>query len=159
MVKTDTIDITIRPMRKGDVDAVYEIEVKTFPDPWPKEAFSGGLDEEWSACFVTFYRGDLIGYLCAVEQEDELHIYNIAVCSAYRRRAIGRRMLEEAEKWACGRGKLCAILDVRESNSGAQTFYESVGYVGIGRRRNYYIDPAEDALVLMKVLPGAADRV
>lgn len=150
----------IRPMTKGDVDAVHEIEVETFPDPWPKGAFSGGLDEEWSASFVTVYRGRVVGYLCALEQEDELHIHNIAVSAVCQRRGIGRRLLMVAEDWACRRGKSCAILDVRESNRGARTFYESAGYTEIGRRREYYGSPPEDALVLMKVLPGDAhDKV
>ena len=157
MVTADTIDITIRPMIEGDVDAVHEIEVKTFPDPWPKEAFAGELGEKWSACFVTLYHGEVVGYLCAAEQEDELHIHNIAVSAAYQRRRIGWRLLIEAENWACRKGKLCAILDVRESSRGARTFYESAGYTEIGRRLKYYGSPTEDALVLMKVLPGAAN--
>ena len=152
MVATDTIDITLRPLEKGDVDWVHEIEIQTFTDPWPRHTFSELLGEEWSACFVALGGGNLVGYVCAVGRADELHIHNIAVCAACRGRGIGRRLLAEAETWARDRGKLCAILDVRESNGRARSLYESAGYVEVGRRRRCYDNPVEDALVLMKTL-------
>ena len=97
----------------------------------------------------------VVGYLCAVGVADELHIHNIAVSEPYRGRGIGRRLLSEAESWASRREKLCSILDVRESNAPALSFYESMDYKQIGRRRSYYHNPVEDALVFMKVLPSA----
>jgi len=75
----------------------------------------------------------------------------------FRKHGIGRRLLRRAESWARRRGKLCAILDVRESNDAARALYGSAGYELIGRRRRYYRNPVEDALVLMKNLAEPAE--
>lgn len=139
-------------MTAGDIDAIYQIEVDTFTDSWPREAFTAWLGEDWTANFVALRDETIIGYLCAVGQADELHIHNIAVSGPHRGCGIGRALLAEAEAWACRKQKLCAILDVRESNSGAVSFYETLGYTKIGRRKGYYQSPREDALVFLKVL-------
>ncbi len=152
MVKTDAIDMTIRPMAVGDIDTIFQIEVETFTDSWPKEAFVDRLGEDWTANFVALHKGNIVGYLCAVGQVDELHIHNIAVSVPFRRRGIGRLLLAEAEAWGRKKQKLCMILDVRASNTEAVSFYKTLGYEKTGRRKGYYCDPPEDALVFMKAI-------
>jgi ribosomal-protein-alanine N-acetyltransferase len=92
--------------------------------------------------------------VCAVKQDDELHIHNIAVSAPRRGGGIGRLLLERVEAWGSKRNALCALLDVRASNCGAIAFYKALQYKVIGQRKDYYHDPREDALVLMKILAG-----
>ena len=159
MVDTQKTRVIIRSMRGEDVDAVLTIERESFGDPWARSAFIEGMAEQWSACFVALSEGVLIGYICGLGVADELHIYNLAVQEAFRGRGIGRRLLKTAENWARRRGKLCVILDVRESNEAARALYASAGYGQIGRRRRYYRNPVEDALVLMRNLAHPPERV
>jgi len=157
MVGAADIEIIIRPMQIADIVAVYEIERRTFTDPWARNAFVEGLGEEWSACFVAQSDGNPVGYVCAVGVADELHIHNLAVQAQFRGRGIGRRLLATVEDWARKREKLCVILDVRESNERARLLYASAGYEEIGRRKRYYKNPVEDALVLLKNLTAPVE--
>lgn len=138
----------------ADIDVVYELERVIFPNPWDRDGFTDGLGEEWSVSFVAEFEDRTIGYLCAIGMADELHVHNIAVLAACRGRRVGYRLLVAAEDWAVKRDKLCVILEVRESNTPARTLYESCGYGIIGRRKQHYYSPDEDALVLLKKLSG-----
>jgi len=152
MVKNEQVAIIIRPMAHGDIQAVFAIEVDTFTDSWPREAFAQWLGEDWAVNLVALDEDRIVGYLCAVGQEDELHVHNIAVTRNYRGRGVGRLLLAQAESWGRKSQKLCAILDVRESNVNAISFYQTSGYEMIGRRKEYYDHPPENALVFMKIL-------
>jgi ribosomal-protein-alanine N-acetyltransferase len=152
MVQTNPLAARIRPMVSGDIDEVFALELETFTDSWPRDAFTQWLGEDWAANLVAIDGNTLVGYICAVEQDDELHIHNIAVRRSYHGRGIGRSLLNQAESWGRDKRKLCAILDVRKSNTAAISFYKTLGYEMIGHRKGYYDDPVEDALVFMKVL-------
>jgi ribosomal-protein-alanine N-acetyltransferase len=80
---------------------------------------------------------------------DELHIGNIAVAPAVRRRGIGRRILEHCLDDARARGIEIATLEVRVSNDPAIALYEKLGFRPVAMRRGYYSDTGEDALVMM----------
>jgi ribosomal-protein-alanine N-acetyltransferase len=152
MDTTNIDDVILRPMVEDDLDDVYEIEIKTFSDPWARSAFLSGLGEDWSVNFVAVTQGQVVGYIIAIGVADELHIHNIAVSRSFRGRGIGKRLLAEVEQWGRKAEKLCAFLEVRASNEAAKALYLSNGYEVIGRRRRYYSNPVEDAIVLMKIL-------
>ena len=90
----------------------------------------------------------IAGYIVARLAANELHINNVAVRIEYRRRGIGSalltRILEEGQVVAA----TAAFLEVRAGNSLAQALYEKCGFRGVGRRRNYYSAPLEDALIM-----------
>ncbi len=153
MVETTTMTITIREMIGDDLDIVHTIEKRLFDDPWSKDVFADHLGRDCTACFVATLGDTIIAYLCAVGVGDELHLHNIAVAASYQKMGVGRQLLDIAEKWAIDRGKLCILLDVRESNTTAKGLYLSAGYEEIGRRKNYYQTPGEDAVVMLKILP------
>ncbi len=94
----------------------------------------------------------IAGYVVARLTADELHINNVAVRETYRRDGIGTalisRILQEAER----SGAFAAFLEVRAGNLAAQALYESCGFFVVGRRRNYYSAPLEDALTMSKQL-------
>lgn len=93
--------------------------------------------------------GFVIGHGAAAEWEIE----NIAITGPARRRGLGSRLLGEfLHQIRCSGGKE-VVLEVRESNRAAQRFYEKWGFTLAGRRKNYYVEPAEDALVLKFYFP------
>jgi ribosomal-protein-alanine N-acetyltransferase len=91
---------------------------------------------------------ELVGYLCLWEIGHEIHITNLAVHPSFRRRGLARallaRVLEEARRSAVE----LVYLEVRPTNVEALTLYESLGFRVIGRRKGYYFDTGEDALVM-----------
>ncbi|HUU46486.1 MAG TPA: ribosomal protein S18-alanine N-acetyltransferase, partial [Acidobacteriota bacterium] len=143
----------IRPMTEADVPAVVLIERASFGDPWPESAFREMLAERNRFNLVLANEQDEpLGYLCAQCVADEVQIHNIAVAPDSLRRGIGRRLLAAAEAEGLRRGAFGAVLDVRGTNTAALAMYGRFGYRRIGRRRNYYVRPRGDALILFKPL-------
>jgi ribosomal-protein-alanine N-acetyltransferase len=136
-----------RPARPADLDAIARIEVDSFGDPWPAEAFRTYL----GGCFlVAEEAGAILGYLVARTAGDEAEVLDVAVTPAARGRGIGRALLAEALRRLRARGARRAYLEVRESNAAARRLYQSLGFAAVGRRRGYYRQPTEDALVLAR---------
>jgi ribosomal-protein-alanine N-acetyltransferase len=79
---------------------------------------------------------------------DEMHILDVAVVPEARRRGLARWLLGASMAMASRTGARRALLEVREGNAGARALYESLGFHHLGRRRDYYAQPREDALVL-----------
>jgi ribosomal-protein-alanine N-acetyltransferase len=142
-------------MRAEDLDEVLEIERASFGMPWSRGAFVYEIERNRVArCWVMREDDRVVGYLCLWEIADELHITNIAVHPVQRRRGIARTMLVSVLGGA-GRGSPAVVaLEVRPSNVEARTLYESLGFRVIGRRRGYYYDTGEDALIMEARLPA-----
>ena len=102
--------------------------------------------------WVDTQENDLAGAVAAREAAGEAEILNLAVAPAWRRRGIGRRLMETVLEWTVSAGVRRVFLEVRESNGGARAFYLRLGFAEAGRRRGYYQHPAEDALVLSRTL-------
>ena len=143
-------------MRRADLDPVVEIEHDSFSMPWSRSAFLYEIEQNRAArCWVCREDGLVVGYLCLWEIADEIHITNIAVHHAHRRRGIGRFVLTETLESARRRGVRTVFLEVRATNTEARGLYEALGFHVIGRRKGYYYDTGEDALVMEAEL-GAA---
>ena len=167
---TGSVRFVIEPMSRRDIDDVMAIERESFRVPWPTEAF---LDElrtsSYSRCLVSraqdgagdslaSARNPLAGYICYWILEGELMINNLAVAPAWRRRGIARSLLRHALAESRRLGCAAAYLEVRPSNQAAQALYAAEGFQPYGRRRGYYADTGEDALVLrldLKQVAGA----
>jgi ribosomal-protein-alanine N-acetyltransferase len=98
----------------------------------------------------------VVGYLCLWEIGHEIHITNLAVHPSFRRQGIGRRLLAPVLEDGRRRGIALVLLEVRPTNAEALALYESLGFRVIGRRKGYYFDTGEDALVMEAALAGAA---
>jgi ribosomal-protein-alanine N-acetyltransferase len=143
-------------MRREDLDGVVAIERDSFSMPWSRGAFLYELEQNRVArCWVTRLAGVLVGYLCLWEIADEIHVTNIAVARRHRRRGIARHLLTEILDDARRRGVRSVFLEVRPTNVEARGLYEALGFHVVGRRRGYYYDTGEDALVMEAEL-GAA---
>jgi ribosomal-protein-alanine N-acetyltransferase len=146
-------DCLTRPARPADLEAIARIEADSFGDPWPADAFRTYL----GGCFlVAEEAGAVLGYLVARTAGDEAEVLDVAVDPAARGRGIGRALLADALRGLRERGARRAYLEVRESNTVALGLYQSLGFRPVGRRRGYYRQPTEDALVLARdVAPDA----
>lgn len=153
------LPIAIERMRPADLDEVLAIERASFSMPWSRGAFLYELEQNRVArCYVVREDGCLSGYICLWEVADELHITNIAVHPGLRRRGIGRALLSAVLDDARQRALRLVALEVRPSNVEALGLYESLGFRVVGRRRGYYYDTGEDALVMEASLAAGRER-
>jgi [ribosomal protein S18]-alanine N-acetyltransferase len=139
------IDVSLRTATQSDVPALVELETAAFADPnWPADTF---LRYD---CFVAEAGGQIVGFLVSREifagseiAPPEREILNLAVSPYHRRAGIATQLLQlEFRKRAI------FLLEVRESNLAARTLYERLGFVEISRRREYYQNPPETAIVM-----------
>ncbi|HXP85677.1 MAG TPA: GNAT family N-acetyltransferase [Bryobacteraceae bacterium] len=132
--------VQIRPAWLDDLEAMAQIQAAS-PDA------SQWRIEDYLAhdCLVALTDGRVTGFLAIrTVPPSEHEILNLAVDPAHRRRGIARRLLQEALLTRPGDW----FLDVRESNTAAQSLYKSLGFSPIGRRENYYAEPCEGAIVM-----------
>jgi len=151
---------SVEPMRPGDLDEVLAIERDSFTMPWSRGAFLYEIEQNRVArCLVVREDGVIVGYMCVWEIADEVHVTNIAIHPAYRRRGIARNLLHGLVANARARELRMIVLEVRPSNHQAIALYESFNFRVTGRRRGYYYDTGEDALVMetrLAAVPSAA---
>lgn len=142
-------------MRREDLPEVLAIESLSFSEPWTEEMFVHELSSGWIANHLVARADEgsgphLVGFLCAWIVAGELHINNIAAHPGYRRRGVASQLLEEILCRAKAIGATAGYLEVRASNEAAKALYLRYGFKLVGRRRNYYDHPREDAIVMRK---------
>jgi len=151
-----TARVVIERMSLADVSAVHEIERLSFTTPWPAYAFEQELKGNRLAHYLVARAGHrLVGFAGVWMMVDEAHITTFGVHPHWRRQSIGRRLLLKVWELAIDIGARRMTLEVRESNAGAQAMYRAFGFEVAGRRRAYYTDDGEDALVM--TTPELAD--
>ncbi|MFH2104599.1 MAG: ribosomal protein S18-alanine N-acetyltransferase [Chloroflexota bacterium] len=145
--------LTIRRMQLIDVPVVHAIDVLSFSLPWPERSFRHEVtNNPASRCWVaesgTESQSCIVGMLVLWLIEDEAHIATLAVHPEQRRQGIGERILLSALQAAKSEGARRAYLEVRASNTAAQSMYDKYGFSLAGRRPGYYKDNSEDAILL-----------
>lgn len=137
-----------RPMTPADLPVVAQMERVCFRSPWTESMLRSELKNRLAHYHVLDIGGELIAYAGMWVMFDEAHITNVAVMPAYRRHGYGRRIMLESMRAAVALQATQMTLEVRESNLGAQALYEGLGFIYSGRRKRYYSDTHEDALIL-----------
>ena len=137
-------------MKAEHVPQVAALEKLCFADPWSEMSIASELQSIWSYWVVAIDDEQLVGYIGSQSSIDETDIMNVAVHPDWRRRGIAEKLItcliEELKK----RGSHALMLEVRASNAPAIALYEKLGFQQVGRRKNYYRNPKEDALILRK---------
>ncbi len=141
----------IRVMRFEDLDDVYIMEQRLFPNPWPRYFFEKDLESNNTIALVTEHEGEVVGYALASCVDIEFHITNIAVDENHQHQGIASRLMVELEHWAKERCCTSVYLEVRTNNTPAINLYKKLGYDVIYLRKQYYID-GDDAYVMHKEL-------
>lgn len=140
--------IDIFPATEADLDAITELEADAFSSPWRREFFAGELGAPGRYGRVARNdSGVLVGYLFAMYLFDEMHVNKIAVSQTYRRRGVARRLMDVCVEFARSQNVKWISLEVRQSNTGAQRFYETLAFKPVYLRRRYYPD-GESAIVM-----------
>jgi ribosomal-protein-alanine N-acetyltransferase len=146
--------LTIEPMRESDIPTVQAIEREIFSTPWPRNAYHRELASKNSAHYIVLRRQDgdggseLIGYGGMWRMYDEAHVTTIGVRHDLLHQGYGRVLFAALIQAAYDLGAKWVTLEVRASNDNAMRMYEAYGFKVIGRRRGYYTDNGEDAIVM-----------
>lgn len=139
----------IRKMTLEDMPAVIELDGISFSLPWPERSFRFELtDNPASRCWVAEVDQRVAGMIVGWLFVDEIHIATIATHPDFRRQGIARKLLSHTLTEAVKEGARSSFLEVRESNLAAQEMYREFGYKEAGRRRRYYKDNGEDAILM-----------
>ena len=140
----------LRPMQVADIPQVMVIESEAFSLPWPARVYHAELTRNTpSYCYVLeMVEGELLGYGCFWLIVDEAHISTLAVAQEWRGRGLGELLLLALIYEAIANSAMLVTLEVRLSNRAAQDLYARYGLQVVGRRKRYYADNQENALVM-----------
>ena len=136
-------------MRVEDLPEILAIETNSFKTPWSETLFRNELYKTISLTRVAKIDGKIVGYLCANVIIDEGHILNLAVHKEYRGLGIASFMIKEALDIMKNDNCRSIFLEVRVSNEEARKMYEKFGFTLLATRKNYYLSPVEDALIMV----------
>jgi len=136
-------------MREADVPAVQIIERDIFSTPWPRNAYYRELASRNSAHYIVLRKDEeIVGYAGMWRMYDEAHVTTIGVRHDVQHSGYGRVLFAALVQAAYDMGAKWVTLEVRTSNDNAMRMYEAFGFKVIGRRKGYYTDNGEDAIVM-----------
>ena len=151
----DTLEI--RRLAYADLPQVIAVERRAFPTPWSLAMFVLELSKPSGICLAAAIDTRIAGYLVCSRYDTVWHLMNVAVDDRLRRQRVATALIERLFELADGPGEQYT-LEVRTSNQGAIRLYERFGFRPAGRRRGYYHDNREDALVMWRTAPANEGR-
>lgn len=141
------------PMRERHLDALARLERRCFSTPWTRAGLAAELASE-TACFLVAEPADCpgvaAGYAGMHYVAGEGYVDNVAVFPEYRRRGAASLLLKALLQFCAASGGSLITLEVRAGNEQALSLYQGLGFIEVGRRRNFYSAPTEDALILTR---------
>ena len=145
-------EIIVRELKVEDSAAVAEMEQQIFSDPWSEKSVMETVQQKQSVCFAAEKAGHILGYMLVYHAADEAEIARIAVQKEARRQGAAGKLMQALEHY-CEEHKMeKLLLDVRESNEAARSFYTKNGFVEDGIRQGFYTNPSEDAVLMSRQL-------
>lgn len=142
----------IREILTGDINQVASLEQQIFSDAWSENAVAETFRQPQSILTGAFESNVLKGYLIVYYVLDELEIARIAVDPNCRRQGIAERLLQDLEEKSRQLKIDRWLLDVRESNQAAIGLYKKYGFSEDGKRKNFYTDPVETAILMSRTI-------
>lgn len=173
---TLTRAVRLAPMELADIPQVVAIDQRSFSLPWSASSYRFELTENHASHFHVAVNAEsrpvrnflqrlrhlgqppprsVVGYIGYWLIEDEIHISTIAVHPDWRGQGIGDQLLRVALIQAAESEAVMVTLEVRVSNTVAQRLYRKYGFEVVGRRKRYYRDNHEDALIMTVELDAA----
>ena len=149
MVGKEVMGIVIDDMKVEDLPEIVSIESVSFTTPWSETLFYNEICKALAVSRVARIDGKVVGYLCANIIIDEGHILNLAVHPEFRGLGIASSLIEEMIGLMRDGDCRSVFLEVRTSNEQARIMYEKFGFTLLGTRKNYYISPVEDAVIMV----------
>lgn len=148
----------IRRAVPNDAIGIAALEKECFPDPWCEKDILAYICAEDGMAYTALDDGKLAAYLIGRVIAPEGEIYRIAVSKEHRRRGLGYRLLSFALKSERGNGLETTFLEVRSKNDAALALYRAYGFRECGKRKNYYHNPDDDAVVMILGLKDEFDN-
>ena len=146
------MNVEIRDVRESDIPRLEELEQQCFSVPWTEATLRGQLHPGQNIFLAAERGGQVIGYVGLLYVLDEGYISNIATAPEARRGGVADALLDALETRARETELAFLTLEVRESNAAARSLYAKHGFRDVGRRKNYYEKPREDAILMTKRL-------
>jgi [ribosomal protein S18]-alanine N-acetyltransferase len=146
-------DLEVRRLAYSDLPSVLAIERRSFPTPWSLAMFVLELSKPSGICLAASSSRGLVGYLVCSRYADVWHLMNVAVSPDHRRSGIATTLIQRLFDEAGSDARY--TLEVRTSNAEAIAMYRRFGFRPAGRRRRYYHDNGEDALIMWLESPAA----
>lgn len=143
----DKNEIILREADRADAASIAEIEKLCFPEAWSEKMVLSAM-ENGVFYIAAVSGGEIIGYAGGAQVLDEGQVANIALRPEFRGRGLGRRLTEALINRYLEKGCSVITLEVRHNNTPAISLYSSLGFVEVGRRKNYYSNPAADAILM-----------
>ncbi|MBE6897713.1 MAG: ribosomal-protein-alanine N-acetyltransferase [Ruminococcaceae bacterium] len=137
-------------MAEEHISALAQLEKECFADPWSEKALAEELTNPNAVFRVALIDEEVAGYVGMLHVLDEGDICNVAVFDKFRRRGVATALIQHLVDYAVENQLSFITLEVRESNIGAQKFYETMGFETIGIRKNFYDNPKEHAILMNK---------
>lgn len=145
----DATDVELVPMRRRHVRQVMRIEAQVYPRPWSAALFLQEIARRGDRFYVVAkVESTVVGYGGLMSSGVEAHITTIAVDPAFHGRRIGMKIMLCLIDAAIERGGRTMSLEVRKTNTPAQSMYHQFGFQPVGVRRGYYVETGEDAIVM-----------
>lgn len=144
--------MTFREMLVEDLDQVVDIEQNLFSVPWTKEGFLTYLMKKDTMFFVVEEKERILGYCSMMTVLDEGDILNVAVRSDRQKEGIGLFLVDSMLRMAEMQGIRLVHLEVRQGNGTARRLYQRLGFKEDGLRRDYYENPVENAVLMIKTM-------
>ena len=144
--------VNIVPMNADHLDELERLERICFSRPWSRKMLAEELENACAAFLVAEEpeTKQVLGYAGVLVMADEGYITNVAVFPEYRRQGIAAQIIKVFCDFAQGNHLAFLTLEVRPTNTAAIELYRSFGFEEVGRRKNYYDLPKEDALILTR---------
>ena len=135
-------------LQENHIAPILGIESQTNSAPWSERSFRNELDHKHGIFLTAIMGGEVVGYGGIWLVIDEAHVTTIAVVPAHQRQGIARQLMTELLVRARKAGMKCSTLEARAGNEAAISLYEKLGFSITGRRKGYYPDNKEDAVVM-----------
>jgi ribosomal-protein-alanine N-acetyltransferase len=143
-------------MQPEDLPEILTLEADAL-SAWNRDQLEGELAQPTGFQFVVRRKGTdkVIAFLCGRVMVDEAEILKLSVVQSERRKGVGRQLLDFVVKFCSEKGVKNCFLELRVSNTAARNLYEKEGFSIIGKRNNYYIEPAEDAIIMKRKIENS----
>ena len=142
--------MVITKMTRVHAEKVAELEKVCFSNPWSINSIFSEIDNPLSLWLVAVEGEEVIGYVGSQSVLGWADMMNLAVSPDHRRKGVGKELVLELIRQLQEENVTCLTLEVRVSNTPANELYHHLGFTEVGRRKNYYHNPKEDALILRK---------
>jgi ribosomal-protein-alanine N-acetyltransferase len=146
-------EIKIKPMDKGDIPQVVAVQNQCRLSPWTSGSYKIVLADPEYICYTAKINESVKGFTVArlITSEDSCELLNIGISPPQQGKRIGGRLISKLLKEIQQKADK-VFLEVREGNARAIGFYKKHGFYQVGKRKNMYSDPVENALLMEKRL-------